>query len=99
MVSSTGGVGRNWAGTYCRKPDKTDNGYSTSVHAHCRRRDRLVPGDSAVGDDGSVAVVAPNSGNAACIHPDNAGDGVANDGGLHDNRNIEHSRLEPVHHG
>ncbi len=36
----------------------TDNGYSTSVHAHCHRRDISGQGDNAVGDDDSV-VVAP----------------------------------------
>ncbi len=98
-VNSTGGAGHNWAGMYCHKPDMTDSDYSTSAHAHCRRRDKLAPGDSAVGDDGSVAVEVPNSGNAACIHPDNAGDGDAIHGALHDNRNIEHSPPEPVHLG
>lgn len=94
-------MGRNWAGTYCRKPDMTDNGYSTSVHAHFHRRDISGQGDNAVGDDDSV-VVAPNSGSAACSaysHRDIVDDGDASHVCLHDSRNIEHFRPVPVHHG
>ncbi len=85
----------------CRKPGMTDSDYSTSAHAHSRLRGRQVQGDSAVGDDDSVAA-GPNSDSvvgSACSHRDNAADGGASRPGLHDSRNIEQSRSEPVHPG
>lgn len=95
MVNSTGGVGRNWAGKYCRKPGRTDSGYNTSVHAHCRRPDRLARGDSVAGDR-LVAVPsrADNTADHSDSHRDNAVVGHANLDDLHDNRNIARFRLE-----